>query len=78
MQSGSSILKWGILSAALLAGTTSCNKFLEEKPRTEYTAGDFFVDKTTLDAGVVGIYSSAKDLFGAVHQHAAVHDAAGH
>jgi starch-binding outer membrane protein, SusD/RagB family len=64
MQSGSSMLKWGILSAALLAGTASCNKFLEEKPRTEYTAGDFFVDKTTLDAGVVGIYSSAKDLFG--------------
>ncbi|WP_127124890.1 RagB/SusD family nutrient uptake outer membrane protein [Pseudoflavitalea rhizosphaerae] len=64
MQTGTSFLLWGILSAAMLACTSSCNKFLEEKPRTEYTADNFFVDKTTLDAGVVGIYSSAKDLFG--------------
>jgi hypothetical protein len=64
MQSAPSFLLWGILTAAMLAGASSCKKFLEEKPRTEYTADDFFVDKTTLDAGIVGIYSSAKDLFG--------------
>ncbi|QEC43179.1 hypothetical protein FSB84_16290 [Pseudobacter ginsenosidimutans] len=64
MQSRSSFLFWGILSVSILGGTSSCNKFLEEKPITEYTADNFFVDKTTLDAGIVGIYSSAKDLFG--------------
>lgn len=64
MQSIRSSLHWGLLSAAMLACTSSCNKFLEEKPKTEYTANNFFVDKTTLDAGIVGIYSSAKDLFG--------------
>src|ERR1700749_1976665 len=42
----------------------SCKKFLEEKPQSQYTADNFFVDKTTLDAGIVGMYSSAKDLFG--------------
>ncbi len=42
----------------------SCKKFLEENPKTQYTTGNFFVDKTTLDAGIVGMYSSAKDLFG--------------
>ncbi|KAA2238970.1 RagB/SusD family nutrient uptake outer membrane protein [Chitinophaga agrisoli] len=51
----------------ILAGIfllTSCKKFLEEKPQSQYTADNFFVDKTTLDAGIVGMYSSAKDLFG--------------
>lgn len=48
----------------LLMGTVSCSKFLEEKPETQYTADNFFVNKTTLDAGVVGMYSSVKDLFG--------------
>lgn len=43
---------------------TSCKKYLEEKPLTQYTTGNFFVDKITLDAGIVGMYSSAKDLFG--------------
>jgi hypothetical protein len=48
----------------LLAMGGSCKKFLEEKPQSQYTADNFFVDKTTLDAGIVGMYSSAKDLFG--------------
>lgn len=43
---------------------SSCKKFLAEKPETQYTTGSFFIDKTSLDAGVVGIYSSVKDLFG--------------
>ncbi|MFT4093393.1 MAG: RagB/SusD family nutrient uptake outer membrane protein [Niabella sp.] len=43
---------------------SSCSKFLEENPQTQYTADNFFVDKVTLDAGIVGMYSSAKDLFG--------------
>ncbi|MRG44820.1 RagB/SusD family nutrient uptake outer membrane protein [Chitinophaga sp. SYP-B3965] len=50
-----------ILALLLLS---SCEKFLEEKPETQYTTDNFFVDKTTLDAGIVGMYSSAKDLFG--------------
>ncbi len=41
-----------------------CKKFLAEKPATQYTTENFFVDKVTLDAGIVGMYSSAKDLFG--------------
>lgn len=43
---------------------SSCKKYLEENPPTQYTSGNFFVDKTTLDAGIVGMYSSTKDLFG--------------
>lgn len=43
---------------------TSCKKFLQETPATQYTTDNYFVDKTTLDAGIVGMYSSAKDLFG--------------
>lgn len=43
---------------------TGCEKFLAENPETQYTADNFFVDKVTLNAGVVGMYSSAKDLFG--------------
>lgn len=43
---------------------TGCEKFLAEAPESQYTANNFFVDKVTLDAGVVGIYSSVKDLFG--------------
>lgn len=42
----------------------SCKKFLAETPETQYTVDNFFVDKTTLDAGIVGVYSSVKDLFG--------------
>lgn len=53
---------WAIILLPLLTG--SCKKFLEEKPETQYTSDNFFVDKVTLDAGIVGIYSSAKDLFG--------------
>lgn len=54
-----------ILFALLVAiGNQSCKKFLEEKPQTTYTTDNFFVDKVSLDAGVVGIYSSVKDLFG--------------
>lgn len=52
------------LLGLLLMGTVSCRKFLEEKPETQYTADNFFVNKITLDAGVVGMYSSVKDLFG--------------
>ncbi len=52
------------LLALLMLGLLSCRKFLEEKPQTQYTADNFFVNKTTLDAGVVGMYSSVKDLFG--------------
>lgn len=43
---------------------SSCKKYLEEDPATQYTTGNFFVNKVTLDAGIVGMYSSAKDLFG--------------
>lgn len=43
---------------------TSCKKFLEEKPQSQYTSDNFFIDKASLDAGIVGMYSSAKDLFG--------------
>ncbi len=43
---------------------SSCKKYLAEKPQTQYTTDNFFVDKVTLDAGIVGMYSSAKDLFG--------------
>lgn len=56
--------KWGMLAIVLLVCTTSCKKFLEENPQTQYTADNFFVDKASLDAGIVGMYSSAKDLFG--------------
>jgi hypothetical protein len=49
---------------ALIFTCSSCKKFLEENPKTQYTTGNFFIDKTTLDAGIVGMYSSAKDLFG--------------
>jgi starch-binding outer membrane protein, SusD/RagB family len=56
------------IACSILCGTllffSSCKKFLEEKPESQYTAGNFFVNKTTLDAGIVGMYSSAKDLFG--------------
>lgn len=52
------------LLVLLLMGMVSCRKFLEEKPETQYTADNFFVNKITLDAGVVGMYSSVKDLFG--------------
>lgn len=50
--------------ALLVLLVSSCSKFLEEQPQTQYTADNFFVDKVTLDAGIVGMYSSAKDLFG--------------
>lgn len=49
---------------SLLIFSAGCKKFLEEKPATQYTTDNFFVDKVTLDAGIVGMYSSAKDLFG--------------
>jgi hypothetical protein len=42
----------------------SCKKFLDEQPQTQNTANSFFTDKPSLDAGIVGIYSSVKDLFG--------------
>lgn len=48
----------------MLLAFTSCKKFLEENPQTQYTADNFFTDKTSLEAGVVGMYSSVKDLFG--------------
>ncbi|HEX2627646.1 MAG TPA: RagB/SusD family nutrient uptake outer membrane protein, partial [Chitinophagaceae bacterium] len=51
-----------VLCVTLLC--SSCKKFLEEKPQSQYTAGNYFVDKASLDAGIVGMYSSAKDLFG--------------
>lgn len=55
-----------IIAAAslFLVCSAGCKKYLQEKPQTQYTADNFFVDKTTLDAGIVGMYSSAKDLFG--------------
>jgi starch-binding outer membrane protein, SusD/RagB family len=56
--------KWSMLVIMVLASATSCTKFLAENPPTQYTGDNFFVDKVTLDAGIVGIYSSAKDLFG--------------
>ncbi len=59
-----SIKKWIWVLALLPVFGTSCKKFLEEKPETQYTSDNFFVDKVTLDAGIVGMYSSAKDLFG--------------
>lgn len=51
-----------VLCVTLLC--SSCKKFLEEKPQSQYTTGNYFVDKPSLDAGIVGMYSSAKDLFG--------------
>jgi len=48
----------------VLLVATGCKKFLTEKPQTQYTADNFFVDKTSLNAGIVGMYSSVKDLFG--------------
>jgi len=56
--------KWSMLAIVVLVCSTSCKKFLAENPQTDYTADNFFVDKTSLDAGIVGVYSSAKDLFG--------------
>jgi len=62
----SAIIKYigGMLAIVLLICTTSCKKFLAEEPQTQYTTDNFFVDKASLDVGIVGIYSSAKDLFG--------------
>lgn len=51
-----------VLCVTLLC--SSCKKFLEEEPQSQYTADNYFVDKASLDAGIVGMYSSAKDLFG--------------
>lgn len=42
----------------------SCKKFLAEDPKSQYTADNFFVDQKTLEAGIVGMYSSVKDLYG--------------
>ncbi|SEL74006.1 Starch-binding associating with outer membrane [Parapedobacter koreensis] len=56
--------KLWMIALPLLFMTSSCEKFLAEEPETQYTADNFFVDKVTLDAGLVGMYSSAKDLFG--------------
>ncbi|MFA6083240.1 RagB/SusD family nutrient uptake outer membrane protein [Mucilaginibacter sp.] len=54
-----------IMACIMLAfSISSCKKFLLEKPETQYTTNNFFVDKASLDAGVVGVYSSVKDLFG--------------
>jgi hypothetical protein len=53
-----------LLAIVVLVCTTSCTKFLAEEPETQYTADNFFTDKASLDVGIVGIYSSAKDLFG--------------
>lgn len=48
----------------ILVLNTSCEKFLSEVPKSQYSSENFFIDESTLNAGVVGIYSSAKDLFG--------------
>lgn len=58
------IMRSAIILACAIVFFSSCKKFLEEKPQTQYTTDNFFVDKATLDAGIVGMYSSAKDLFG--------------
>lgn len=55
---------WLCAAICLLLSQTGCTKFLAEAPESQYTADNFFVDKVTLDAGVVGMYSSVKDLFG--------------
>jgi ABC-type antimicrobial peptide transport system permease subunit len=58
------IVKVAGFCVVLALSNSSCKKFLAEKPETQYTTNNFFVDKTSLDAGVIGIYSSTKDLFG--------------
>lgn len=53
------ILATMILSAVF----ASCSKFLSEDPKTQYTADNFFKDETSLNAGLVGIYSSFRNLY---------------
>jgi hypothetical protein len=42
----------------------SCSEFLEENPESEFTTGNFYTDAQSLEAGVVGAYSSLFNLFG--------------
>jgi len=64
MKANSIKIKMGVVLYISLVSLGSCKKFLAESPQTQYTTDNFFVDKVTLDAGIVGVYSSAKDLFG--------------
>jgi hypothetical protein len=57
-------IKMVLMGCLFMTFLGSCKKFLAETPETQYTVDNFFVDKSTLDAGIVGVYSSVKDLFG--------------
>jgi hypothetical protein len=48
------------LASVLLS---SCNAWLKEEPKSQFTFDNYFVDYTTLDAGVVGIYQTVSNLF---------------
>jgi hypothetical protein len=48
----------------LVAWSASCSKFLEENPESEFATGNFYTDAQSLEAGVVGAYSSLFQLFG--------------
>jgi hypothetical protein len=64
MKQNNTKIKTGLLVCILLITLQSCKKFLAEAPQTQYTTDNYFVDKTTLDAGIIGIYSSTVNLFG--------------
>lgn len=52
-----------LITTILSTLTISCKKFLSEDPQSQYTADNFFTDETSLEAGLVGIYSTMTNLY---------------
>lgn len=48
----------------LIWSSTSCSDFLEEKPRSEFDGEAFFTDAETLNAGLVGAFSTMQSIYG--------------
>ena len=55
------IIALGIASVTLLA--SSCNKILEEQPRTKYTP-DYFTTPQGVEGGVTALYAQLRNLYG--------------
>lgn len=53
-----------ILSLAIFVlGFTSCNDFLSENPKSEFSGEDYFSDAETLNAGLIGAFSTMRDIY---------------
>lgn len=56
-------ITYALVLLSVLGGSISCSKFLSEDPKTQYTTDNFFKDEKSLEAGLVGLYSSVRNLY---------------